>query len=144
MIERGWIDPRDYYLLSNKAMDDGSTGWDAFTQLVGEPSWRPAREGETSWNGLVPFFEKEESIASYLTMKKSIGVVGAQTILYDYAPLMGEGENEELMTWGRRLTTSFPELAGLSTDVAKTDEFKARESAAKRKKAQEKTEITPK
>ena len=144
MIERGWIDPRDYYLLSNKAMDDGSTGWDAFTQLVGEPSWRPAREGETSWNGLVPFFEKEESIASYLTMKKSIGVVGAQTILYDYAPLMGEGENEELMTWGRRLTTSFPELFGLSTDVAKTDEFKARESAAKRKKAQEKTEITPK
>jgi len=76
-------------------------------------------------------------------MKRSIGVIGAQTILYDYAPLMGE-ESEDILTRGRRLTTSFPELMGLSTDVAKTDEFKARESAAKRKKAQMKTKITPK
>ena len=140
MIETGWIDPRDYFLLSNKTMDDGSTGWDAFSQLIGEPSFRPARKGETSWNGLVPYFEDEEKINDYLAIKKSIGIIGAQTILYDYAPLMGQ-DQQPLLERGRRLTTSFPELLGLSTDVAKTDEFRAREAAADRKKAQQKTEI---
>jgi len=76
-------------------------------------------------------------------MKTSIGIIGAQTILYDYAPLMG-GESEGVLERGRKLTTSFPELMGLSTDVAKTDEFKTRQRAAERKKAQMKTEITDK
>jgi hypothetical protein len=79
-------------------------------------------------------------------MKEGIGVIGTQTILHDYAPLMIELGlfDDEGLTKGRKLSTSVPEFFGLSTDVSAPDPAKARERAAKRKKKQEQTKITPK
>ena len=101
VLEQGYIDPRHVAWI--KALG----GWDKFESVVGIPSQRPARPGETSWNGQVYSFKNqrgevdEKAAKQYLAILR-LGVsslMGSDTIIKDFAPLVARWDEEIDAPW---------------------------------------------
>jgi len=116
VLEQGYIDPRHVAWLQALG------GWTTFQALVPGIQSRPARVGETSWNGRVYSLKDDggsvniEGAKTYWAMLQAATLVGATGMINDYAPLTAELQPDGFVS-GIEMDTSVAELSGAVTQA---------------------------
>lgn len=116
VMEQGYIDPRHVAWLQALG------GWSTFQALVPGIQSRPARAGETSWNGRVYSLKDDggsvnvEGAKTYWALLQAVTLVGATGMINDYAPLTAAVQPDEFVS-GIEMQTSIPELSGAVTQA---------------------------
>lgn len=116
VLEQGYIDPRHVAWLK------AAGAWETFQALVPGIQSRPAKEGETSWNGRAYSLKDDggsvnkEGAQTYWRMLQAITMLGATGMINDYAPLTAALQPDEFVS-GIDMQTSIPELSGAVTQA---------------------------